>query len=87
MILSDPGINWVQYYKINDTDEELIIIDSWRVHKTDKEHPKVDDSIAYWCDAEGRSGVDLKHYKNTREKIHYKRDYVQLDSGARKRIK
>ena len=80
MIFGDNGINWITYYRMDLTeDNKLKMVSSMRLHKYDDEdHPEVDHWIDSWTDKDGKNGVDLKHWRETGEKVRYKRDHINF---------
>jgi hypothetical protein len=78
MILADYGINWVHYYECCSVEGGIVILETYRRHKERHRHPIPDHQIRRFCDAEGKSGVDIAHYKATREVRRYAKDHVDL---------
>jgi hypothetical protein len=78
MILAHYGINWVHYYECCSVEGGVVILESYRRHKERDQHPAPDYQVRRFCDAEGKSGVDIAHYKATGEVRRYARDHVDL---------
>lgn len=84
-VLRDGGINWDHFFRFEDLGNgKAKLTPLPRVHRYEDripEHWKVVGDVRTFCDSQGRSGVDLKQYKDRDVIVHYLKTHVMLRDG------
>jgi hypothetical protein len=84
-VLRDGGINWDHYLSFKDLGNgkaEVKALD--RYHRFEDTIPAswtVVGEVRCFCDAEGRSGVDIKKYSVDKVIVHYPKTHIMLRDG------